>query len=597
MTCFSIVQLDPLLFLISGLLAASVVVLMWIWRFHEFEGKQYFILSLCAIIWWVFSIGMEVAVFGLHCKLTWARFAWPAIAVLPMAWSLYIECFVRGKDLSKNPGKKYLIFGLAFLISLGSLTDPWHQLLFSEGTTLSTDQARVKYVHGPIFYFAALLLYPFILRALWILIQAVLAASGSAKSLLVILIAITCIPLIANTTYVVGKFTVLGIDPTPLMFSVGIIAFSWMLLTNRMIDTEALGRDALFHNSEDPVLIFDAQQKLISWNNAAEKCGFVKKQSKGSHIQQIPGLCPSLISELQSRGVTFRDQQIHAFGRVYEPKAIPVLSSLDPERRHIAWSITLIDITERVNFAESLRLALEDAEQAAMAKDNFLAVVSHELRTPMTSLKGGVDLVVSGQIGSIPPSVNNLLMVVQRNANRLSKLINDVLDVQKMAFEKLEIESSRVNLSQLLNDAIEENQQMARLRGVSLVRKDLQCTSPVVMGDSFRLRQVIDNVISNAIKFSPQGESSIEVWLSVQEGCARISVRDYGCGIPKGSEDIVFGLFSQVDGSSTRSGDGTGLGMYISRRIIEQMSGRLTYESAENRGTVFYIELPCSEEN
>lgn len=595
MTCFSIVQNEPILFLIIGILAVSVVVLLWIWRFHEFDGKQYFVLSFCAIIWWVLSLGMEVATFGLHCKLTWAHLAWPAIAILPIAWSLYIECFVRGSDLSKKPFKKYLIVSLAFLISLSSLTNPWHQLLFSEGTTLSADQARVKYVHGPMFYFAALLLYPFILRALWLLVQAVLVASGGAKSLLFILIAITCIPLFANAAYVVGKFTILGVDPTSLMFSVGITAFSWILLTNRMLDTEALGRDALFHNSEDPVLIFDGQQKLLSWNNAAEKCGFVTKQSKGSHIREISSLCPSLIAELQARRVTYRNHQTRIFGRVYEPRAIPVLSSLDPERRHIGWSVTLIDITERVNFAESLRLALEDAEQAARAKDNFLAVVSHELRTPMTSLKGGVDLILSGKVDSISPSVNSLLKVVQRNANRLSKLISEVLDVQKIALEKLELENGRVNLSQILNDAIEENQQMARLRGVSLVRKDQQGVSPIVMGDSFRLRQVIDNVIANAIKFSPQDEKLIEVWLSIRDGYARISVRDYGSGIPKESEDIVFGLFSQVDGSSTRSEEGTGLGMYISRKIVEQMSGRLSYESADSRGTVFHIELPCIE--
>jgi signal transduction histidine kinase len=242
---------------------------------------------------------------------------------------------------------------------------------------------------------------------------------------------------------------------------------------------------------------------------------------------------------------------------------------------------------------ESLQLSLADAENAALAKDNFLAVVSHELRTPMTSLKGGLDLALSGRLGVMPASINKPLVIAQRNANRLSRLINDVLDVQKIELNQVKLKNENIDIAKILQDALDENSQMARSRQVKLIHEYSKDIYPLVTADAFRLRQVVDNVISNAIKFSPAGGGEINTSILLADNYLRLSVRDYGRGIASGNEKVVFGLFSQIDGSNTRSGEGTGLGMYISRRLMEQMGGRLHYEDAESQGTIFHIDLPC----
>lgn len=576
-----------------GIWLLAFFILIWIWRCHEFEGKKYFIISFLSILWWVFALGMEIYFTGLRWKLIWAHIAWPSIAILPIAWCLYIDKFVKGRNLTDSRLLRSIIIGVPSVIAIGVATNPFHNFMFTEATALSEDGTRVDYAHGIFFYVAALLLYPFVIYSVGLLVRGVMSTTGSAKSLLITLIIITIGPLSANAAYVLTGFTAFGIDPTSMMFSLGLIAFSWMLVTNRILDTKALGRDALFHISNDPVLIVDKDYKIISWNDAAIAQIFLKKMPDSSLSERIPVSISAFVSKLDSSKDAILGQHIVVSDRVYEPRAIQIKSPFDPAGRHIGWSVTFFDITDRAKFEESLRLSLADAENAALAKDNFLAVVSHELRTPMTSLKGGLDLALSGRLGVMPASINKPLVIAQRNANRLSRLINDVLDVQKIELNQVKLKNENIDIANILQDALDENSQMARSRKVELIHEYSKDIYPLVIADAFRLRQVVDNVISNAIKFSPAGGGEINTSILLADNYLRLSVRDYGRGIASGNEKVVFGLFSQIDGSNTRSGEGTGLGMYISRRLMEQMGGRLHYEDAESQGTIFHIDLPC----
>ena len=576
-----------------GIWLLAFFILTWIWRCHEFEGKKYFIISFLSILWWVFALGMEIYFTGLRWKLIWAHIAWPSIAILPIAWCLYIEKFVKGRNLTDSRLLRSIIIGVPSVIAIGVATNPFHHFMFTEATALSEDGTRVDYAHGIFFYVAALLLYPFVIYSVGLLVRGVMSTTGSAKSLLITLIIITIGPLSANAAYVLTGFTAFGIDPTSMMFSLGLIAFSWMLVTNRILDTKSLGRDALFHISNDPVLIVDKDHKILSWNDEAIAHIFLKKTHDSSLTERIPVSISAFVSKLDSSKDAILGQHIVVSDRVYEPRAIQIKSPFDPAGRHIGWSVTFFDITDRAKFEESLQFSLAAAESAALAKDNFLAVVSHELRTPMTSLKGGLDLALSGRLGVMPASINKPLVIAQRNANRLSRLINDVLDVQKIELNQVKLKNENIDIANILQDALDENSQMARSRKVELIHEYSKDIYPLVIADAFRLRQVVDNVISNAIKFSPAGGGAINTSILLADNYLRLSVRDYGRGIASGNEKVVFGLFSQIDGSNTRSGEGTGLGMYISRRLMEQMGGRLHYEDAESQGTIFHIDLPC----
>ncbi|QQA43393.1 sensor histidine kinase [Pelagovum pacificum] len=242
---------------------------------------------------------------------------------------------------------------------------------------------------------------------------------------------------------------------------------------------------------------------------------------------------------------------------------------------------------------EDLEAQHEKVKAALVLKSQFVAVVSHELRTPLTSIKGSLDLLNSGKFGTFPPQAESMLKLVGRNSRRLANLVDDLLDLQKLEEGKMRFEKETVDLQSFLNDALTSHQGLADRYDVQLnLRMDVAATV-YVHTDVSRLMQVLANVISNAAKFSPE-KGEVDIWLKVANGRAHIYVRDHGVGIPEGSKEAVFGRFVQLDSSAQRQFGGTGLGMAISREIIEAIGGTIDYESEVGVGTTFEIELPCT---
>lgn len=238
----------------------------------------------------------------------------------------------------------------------------------------------------------------------------------------------------------------------------------------------------------------------------------------------------------------------------------------------------------------------ERSKEALQVKSNFVSTVSHELRTPLTSIKGSIDLINSGVLGEVPSGFANLLDIAGRNSDRLEKLINDVLDVQRMETEKGFRDFMPIDVAALLRESVEANEGFAEKHKVQLSLTGT-LTDAKILGEERRLIQVITNLISNAVKFSEAG-GLVEVW---SERCAegvKINVRDHGIGIPVGSREKVFGHFTQIDSSDQRRAGGSGLGMSISKQIVERHGGEIDYVSEQGKGSTFYIvlkELPAGE--
>ncbi len=239
---------------------------------------------------------------------------------------------------------------------------------------------------------------------------------------------------------------------------------------------------------------------------------------------------------------------------------------------------------------EELRQEHERAMAAYEAKSQFLSVVSHELRTPITSIKGPLNLICSGVVGSVPENLRQMLTVANKNSDRLASLIDDLLDLQALDAGKMTLHFQPIRLADLVKDAVEATGGYLREKQVSVNTGSLD-GSIVVNGDEKRLMQVMANILSNAIKFSEDG-GDVDVSLSVSGSTASIAVRDYGRGIPPGSEDKVFGEFSQIDSSDGRRFGGTGLGMSISKRILSHHDGTIEYDSKIGEGSTFFVTLP-----
>jgi signal transduction histidine kinase len=240
---------------------------------------------------------------------------------------------------------------------------------------------------------------------------------------------------------------------------------------------------------------------------------------------------------------------------------------------------------------EDLRIEHARAKEALVLKSQFVAVVSHELRTPLTSIKGALDLVNSGNFGKLPPRVKHLLGMAGKNSQRLADLVNDLLDLQKLEEGELKFDCETVDVGAFLVDVLEWHQGLAGRYNVQFKMDEQALPLAFVSTDRARLMQVLGNIISNAAKFSlARGE--VDLGMTVANQRVRITVRDRGVGIPEGSKEQIFARFIQLDSSDQRKFEGTGLGMNISKQIIEALGGVIGYDSVLGKGTTFYIELP-----
>src|SRR3990172_3355707 len=223
-------------------------------------------------------------------------------------------------------------------------------------------------------------------------------------------------------------------------------------------------------------------------------------------------------------------------------------------------------------------------------KKEFTSTLSHELRTPLTSIIGSLQLVNSGVMGDTDKDILELTAVAERNAQRLLDLINDILDIEKIEWGKLSLNFEDLSLGDLVDESLTLNRSFADRFKVRLAAiKEMPDVKVHV--DRKRLLQVLTNLISNAAKFSPEGEA-IDVFVTVRGDMARVSVGDRGPGIPEQFRRSIFNRFAQADSALTRQKGGTGLGLAICKRLVEAMNGRIGFEDREGGGTFFFFEIP-----
>jgi len=247
-------------------------------------------------------------------------------------------------------------------------------------------------------------------------------------------------------------------------------------------------------------------------------------------------------------------------------------------------------ITEKKHVQQALVKAKEAAEQAAVAKTHFLSVISHEIRTPMNGVIGFTNLLLQNPREDQREALN----VLKFSAQNLMIIINDVLDLNKIEEGKVKIERISFDLKELLQNLCKSQEQDAKEKNLKL---EIQVDTELPLwfnGDPVRIGQVITNLVSNAIKFTPSGKVSISTALVEDKGdtvCIGFAVSDTGIGIPEDKQDYIFEMFNQADADTTRMYGGTGLGLTITKRLLELMGSKIQLKSTLGKGSIFYFDM------
>jgi len=259
----------------------------------------------------------------------------------------------------------------------------------------------------------------------------------------------------------------------------------------------------------------------------------------------------------------------------------------------IVWALLSVALVRHSNgqpnhFVAQIQDTTEQRE-IERVKNEFISVVSHELRTPLTSIRGSVGLVLGAHAAVLPESAKRFLEIANSNCERLVRLINDILDIEKIASGNMRFELQPRVLADVMRSAVLAAEGYAQRLNVRF-ELDAPASDVRVIVDEERLLQVLANLLSNAAKFSP-AQGIVQVTVAGADDQVRICVRDHGPGIPEDFHERIFGRFSQADSSSTRRAGGTGLGLHISRQIVEQMGGRIGFDTAVGKGTTFWVEF------
>jgi signal transduction histidine kinase len=236
--------------------------------------------------------------------------------------------------------------------------------------------------------------------------------------------------------------------------------------------------------------------------------------------------------------------------------------------------------------------------ELAEMREEFLALTTHDLRSPLTVISGVISFFTSGRLGELSPEQKNMVGMMERNTQNLIELVNDLLDAAKLESGSLQLETTDVDLRALVSETCESFVGLAREKGLTLTCEDMPAALPrVVRADRAKLRRVIVNLLSNALKFTPKG-GRVSVRVEAEgDRAARIAVADTGVGIAKDDLPFLFDKYEQARHRATRGEKGTGLGLYITRQLVELHGGTIHVESEVGRGSTFSFTLPLAGNN
>lgn len=563
--------------MLSGVLLAALAVWIRSYR-HESLGRAFFLFLASTSVWsWAYMA--ELLANKKEVALFWANVQYFGIPTTPVAFFLF-AFLLSGKpirDRRIQAGFALVCIAMCVLV----WTDDSHHLVRQGLSFIAYGSYRVlHFTKGPAYLANLTFCYSLLGIAIIRLIQmARRTDSLSRKHAQIILVGLS-LPVAGNLCTIIGYQPMPGIDQTPIFFSLTACATAYGVFRWSLISVAPVARDKVIDRLADAVVVIDPRGRVVDANPAASRLfGLTAEElTRASAADISQGLPegtlssgPESIFQLLERSYIVRTTQL-----------------VNAANASLGVLLQFTDITDQRRVEDALRHAKVMAEEANAAKSQFVAHVSHELRTPLNGVIGLAQLLNET---NLDPVQHDYLTGIRQCSETLLGLVNDVLDLSRIEADAMPVAREPIQIDDLLNEVVGVHRHAAQSKGLRLSGV-VRGMPEYIEGDPLRLRQVLNNLIGNAVKFTENG--SIEVTVDCVESLDEFLIRvaDTGIGIPKEMQQAVFEPFRQADDSTTRRFGGTGLGLPITRGLVKRMGGSISLTSREGVGTTMTVQLP-----
>jgi PAS domain S-box-containing protein len=575
-------------------LVASALILALLgshaWRHRQVRGAPGFIILMGGGAVWAVAYGLHLAAADRAWAAVWIGFIYLGIVAQPIGWLfLAVEYAGWGRGLNRGNVSLLVLAHLAF-VALVFTNDRHHWVFRSYEMVRVGGRMEFTAVPAAGFWVNVWASYALILFSMLLLF----VRAGSAPRLyrwqVAILVTGWVATAIPNLLFLLGDSPVPGINLTPFVFplkgallTVGIFRFG-------LLSIVPVARDAVIEAMQEGVIVLDGADRVVDINPAAQAIlGATSRRVIGRPVLDLPHMGEAWAARGRSPGAPELTVGAGEEARTFDVR----VSSVSAPRSGLSGRLVVLrDVSERARIEQALQDAKDAAEAANRTKSQFLANVSHELRTPLSGILGSCEILV--EEAATPPAMVPDLERIRASGYELLRLIDELLDLSKMEAGRIELSPEPFEVAVLVREVAETVRPLAERKDVAL---DAEAVPDPgwVLADRVRLRQVLLNLVANAVKFTERGTVRVEARCEGAAGApgqAVFRVRDTGIGITPEQIERLFQPFVQADASTTRRYGGTGLGLAIAERFCRLMGGSIAVESVPGEGSTFTVTLP-----
>jgi PAS domain S-box-containing protein len=583
---------------ILPLLVASAIsawIFYYAWQHKKVRHAVLLSLLSLTITEWLIFYALQVAGSNLYTKLLFGEVKYIGVALTPLFWFLFaINYASPNKTLTWR--NAFPLSVIPLLTCILSVTTEWHGLFWSDPQlTFAPGFSDFSVRYGPWYWIHLGYSYLLILAGAIIVFRAVRRSKGLLRRQAIALIVAVLTPWFGNILYFSGYNPIPYLDLTPFAFTISVVSLTWAILGFRLIELAPIARDQIVEEMKEGMIVLDAENRVADINLSAERMiGLSASQVVGKPASEILARWSDLVQRYSQSTDVMDEISVSRDGSLIWLE-LQISPLYDQRNRFLGRVIVMRDITARKEMEHALSDALEKAREASRLKSQLLARVSHELRTPLGGILGFAELLHMNSFGQLDESQKSATGQIIESATYLDGIISELLDEAQLESDALILNHALFSLSHLAQ-RIKDNMSMrAHEKGLVFNTSLVPDLPASLYGDEQRVYQIIDNLVSNAIKFTSEGRVELDIDRP-DTGHWAIRVSDTGPGIPEDAQSYIFDAFRLVNVAITNENRGAGLGLSITRKLVALMGGEIRLESKPGKGSAFTVILPIAEQ-